>query len=687
MPIKREDSAGAVRPNTVGPLFAQKMNRSQSGNSQLFGLLAVVVFALAAGAYLFLSPSPKTPDAPLASTPASPEQPAPASGSLESQPSRETAAPAVDSRTELEDWSAPAPGAERIGATVRGKVVNDNGKPVAEAMVTVSERYQAGMLMADFQKAPKFEALTDTKGNYSFTRLPANKEMNIWVYHGDYAPTQGLAFASLPEESQELPPIVLKTGYSLDGRCTDSGGNPLPARIELHRQQSGFQQGTPEEVREEDLALGRLLQTQADEEGHFHFQNIAEGIWTLRAELEGFATAQIRPLLFLENKSVDEQVVVLEDEHHIAGRATDENDQPVAHALVTVSRVQPRPILTEQTYTQEDGSFDVRGLAPGIYGLSVQAEGYTTGHAGRVQADTTTLVVIMQVKAAVSGQVTGPNGKPVTKFSLEVMRTRPGSKQYGKTGSRYEFESADGTYTIPSFDPGTFILLTRAPGLSATYSPSFRIDHEDVVGIDVHMKSGGLLLGQVTDGASGKPVAGALVSLHGNEYNPDEIDSLFGASLGDPNNIPALTATTDKQGYFRLENAYPGDMQVLISHPQYLKELVSTTVIDGGENDLGTLQIYKGGSIFGRAIGKDGQPLVGGTVNLARQDGSAFFHRSITVDAQGRFRFDGLKSGSYEVMAYPPTNESVFLFPPEGDKQSVYVPDGQEIEVELQSSL
>lgn len=665
------------------------MSRHQSGNTQLLGLAVVALFLLGGLAFLFLSGEPE-PDGPgpeeVVVGVESGEDPT-AAGPVAPVTHRETTEPSIASRTEIETDPVVNADGDKVGAAVTGVVVDENGKPIAEAIVSVAQRYTAGALLSEFERAEKFEAETDSKGRFRFRRLPANKEMNLWVYHGDFAPTQGPAFASLDNESQELPPIVLRSGYSLAGRVTDTGGNPLAGKVQLRRQQSGFLSGTPEQRREEDLALGRLVEVDADDEGNFSMQNIAEGIWILRASHEGFATAEIRPILFLENKSVENQVVMLEDEHHIAGRAVDENDQPVANALVNVSRVQPRPILTGSTRTLEDGSFDVRGLASGIYGLSIQAEGYTNGHAGRVEADTTTLVVVMQVKAGVTGRVTDPNGAPVTKFQLEILRTRAGNKQYGITGQFYDIDSPDGTYRLDAVDPGTYILLARAPGMAATYSPSFRVDRDQVDGIDIPMQSGGVLIGQVLDGSDDKPLKGATISLHGDEYNPDEVDSLFGAALGDPNNIPALTVTTDENGHFRLENAFPGTVQVLVSHPKYLSELVATTVVDKGDQDLGPIHVYRGGSIFGVANGKDGSAMTGGTVNLSRQEGSAFFHRTATVDARGRFRFDGLQPGSYDVVAYPPANDSVFLFPPEGDKKSVYVADGAEVEVELNSSL
>ncbi|MFK5954990.1 MAG: carboxypeptidase regulatory-like domain-containing protein [Planctomycetota bacterium] len=665
------------------------MSRSQSGNSQLIGLLVVGVFVLGAIGFLFMSDSADATD-PNAIAPVTEvvEENLPVEGgTLDPGPIRQPARVDSASRTDLDTGPALTSNDEAIGAAVYGVVINNEGHPVAEAIVSLTQKYNAGTLLADFQKTQRFEAETDSKGRYRFRKLPANKDMNIWVYHGDYAPTQGPNFASLADESQELPPIVLKDGYAIAGQVTDTNHNPLSAKVQLRKQKNGFKHSSPEEQLAEDRALGRLLEVQADENGNFQFKNIAEGIWILRADMEGFASSEVRPIACFESKSIEDQEVILDDEHHIAGRAVDENDQPIVNGLVNVSRVQPRPILTGSTRTLDDGSFDVRGLAAGVYGLSVQAEGYTNGHAGRVQADTETLVVVMQQKAGVTGRITNPDGGPVAKFSLEIMRTRSGTKQYGMTGATYEFSSTDGTYALESLDPGTFILLARAPGLAATYSAPFRIDREEVAGIDIPMKAGGVVVGQVIDGTTHKPIAGALISLHGDEYNPDEIDSLFGASLGDPNNIPRLTATTDRDGKFRLENSFPGTVQILVSHKKYLPELVATTVIENSNNDLGAISIFQGGSIFGIARNKDGGMLTGGSINLSRKDGGSFFHKRATVDARGRFRFDGLKAGSYELVAYPPSNESMFLFPPEGDKKSVYVADGTDVEVDLNSSL
>jgi hypothetical protein len=175
--------------------------------------------------------------------------------------------------------------------------------------------------------------------------------------------------------------------------------------------------------------------------------------------------------------------------------------------------------------------------------------------------------------------------------------------------------------------------------------------------------------------------------LHGQEYNPEELTSLFGAALGDPNNVPSRKVRSDRKGEFRLDNAYLGSVQIMVKHQLHLGQLVPTTVIEGSETDLGDIRLFRGSTIFGVATDYDGKVLAGGTINLTRKDGSAFFHRSTTVDARGRYRFDGLDSGSYQLAPFPDSNNNAFMFPPDSDHRSVFLQEGEDAEVDLVSTM
>ncbi|MAU93702.1 MAG: hypothetical protein CMJ93_05790 [Planctomycetes bacterium] len=575
--------------------------------------------------------------------------------------------------------------ADRIGGTISGKVVDENGKSIVGATVSLNQRYNAGELMRGYQAGARFQATSDRNGEFIFAGLAAGINMNMWVHHDDFAPKQGAPFAALEDESQTLPPTILSAGYSVSGKATDRGGNPLQATVELMMQPSdAFRQGSTEEILAQDIASGRHVTVMADGNGEFYIGKLAEGFWILRASYDGFATAEIRPIMLLNGKNADGQKVVLPDEFTISGIVLDEQQMPIADAKIGVARTSPRPTLTGSATTNQQGEFTVRGLQEGSYGLSAQASGYTNGRAGRVNAGAANVEIVMQVMGSVSGRVSASTGQSISTFQLEILRTRRGNQQYGLTGQRYKFDQTDGTFELPDLAPGSYILLGRAEGYAPTYSSSFSVGRTKVEGIDILLKAGGVIKGTIVDGA-GHPVSSAVISVHGEDFTLDSNDTLFGSVIGDPNNMPQMKTRSNSKGEFTLANVVPGALTLQVEHSEHLDELITSMSSSGTTTNLGRIIIYQGGSVHGVASDKNGNRLSGGTVTVTTPNGS-FFHRTITLDAKGRYRISGLAAGTYNIIVAAAENENVFMFPSEADKKSIYVNVGQDLELNLQTS-
>ena len=575
--------------------------------------------------------------------------------------------------------------ADVIGGTVSGKVVDENGKSVVGATVSLNQRYNAGELMRGYQSGARFETTSDRNGEFIFAGLAVGINMNMWVNHTDFAPKQGVPFAALEKESQTLPPTILRAGYVVSGKVTDRGGNPLQATVELKMQPSdAFRQGSTEEILAQDIASGRSITVTADGDGEFHVDKLAEGFWILRTSYDGFATAEIRPIMLLNGKNADGQKVVLPDEFTISGIVLDEQQMPIADAVIGVARTSPRPTLTGSATTNQQGEFKVRGLQEGSYGLSVQAPGYTNGRSGRVNAGDDNVQIVMQIMGSVSGRVSGSAGQSISSFQLEILRTRRGNQQYGLTGQRYKFTETDGTFDLPDLAPGSYILLGRADGYAPTYSSSFSVGRTKVEGIDILLEAGGVIKGTIVDG-EGHPVSSAVISVHGEDFTLDANDTLFGSAIGDPNNMPQVKTRSNSKGEFTLDNVFAGTLTLQIEHNEYLDELVTSMASSGTTTNVGRIIIYQGGSVHGVAKDKNGEPLTGGTVTIRSPNGS-FFQRTITLDAKGRYRIPGLAAGTYSVIAAAAADENSFLFPSEADKKSIYVNVGQDLELNLETS-
>ena len=575
--------------------------------------------------------------------------------------------------------------ADKIGGTISGKVVDENGKSIVGATVSLNQRYNAGELMRGYQAGARFQATSDRNGEFIFAGLAVGINMNMWVHHDDFAPKQGAPFAALEDESQTLPPTILSAGYSVSGKATDRGGNPLQATVELMMQPSdAFRQGSTEEILAQDIASGRHVTVMADGNGEFYIDKLAEGFWILRASYDGFATAEIRPIMLLNGKNADRQKVILPEEFTISGIVLDEQQMPIADAKIGVARTSPRPTLTGSATTNQQGEFTVRGLQEGSYGLSAQAPGYTNGRAGRVNAGAANVEVVMQVMGSVSGRVSASTGQSISTFQLEILRTRRGNQQYGLTGQRYQFDQTDGTFELPDLAPGSYILLGRADGYAPTYSSSFSVGRTKVEGIDILLEAGGVIKGTIVDGA-GHPVSSAVISVHGEDFTLDSNDTLFGSAIGDPNNMPQVKTRSNSKGEFTLDNVVPGALTLQVKHSEHLDELITSMSSSGTTTNLGRIIIYQGGSVHGVASDKNGNRLSGGTVTVTTPNGS-FFHRTITLDAKGRYRISGLAAGTYSIIVAAAENENVFMFPSEADKKSIYVNVGQDLELNLQTS-
>lgn len=576
--------------------------------------------------------------------------------------------------------------ADVIGRSVSGKVVNKEGLPIKGATVSLAQRFNQGALMRGYsENSTRFQTETNEEGIYKFSRLAAGVHMNMWVHHPDYAPKVGIPFASLPEETQTLPTIVLTNGYTISGTVTDRAGNPLEANIELSMQpMDAFRQGSAQEQKEIDLKNGRIVVLEANSSGQFQANNIAEGIWILKASYDGFASEEIRPIMTMGGKDPESQQVKLGQEFIIAGVVKDDEGNLLENALVSVARTNPRPALTGYAKTNEQGQFRIKGLSEGMYGLSAQAEGFTNGRGGQIEAGQEDVEIIMQKKGGVSGRVTAINNQIVQGFQIEVLRTRRGSQQYGLTGQTYSFNTDDGAFEINDLGPGNYVLLVRAKGYSPNYSSGFQVRRDRINGIDIILDKGGNIKGKIVN-ENGKPIKGAIITTRGTEFNLENLNTLFGSSLGDPNNMPQTKTRTDANGMFSLEDVFPGDLKLHIQHQTHLDLLVPAHIVSDSTTDLGQIQIYAGGTIYGVAKTVQGDIVAGGTVTVTRQNGG-FFHKTVTLDAKGRFQVDGLSTGSYDVVATAAANESTFLFPSEADKQTVYIEVGSTKEVNLQVS-
>jgi protocatechuate 3,4-dioxygenase beta subunit len=589
-------------------------------------------------------------------------------------------------RTEVNETGSQPQGP--IGAAVFGSVINKTNMPIPGATVVLTERSASTNPFAEAKDlmSQARSVRTDENGNYRFRRLPANLEFEMWVYHPEYAPTKGISLRALSYEEQQMNPVVLGVGYRIQGVAMDTGSNPLQGVQVVARLHAVINFGSDDHeflAREEEM--GKLRRTTTDSNGLYAFEHLAQGIYQLEASLPDFATAIDNAVQCMGGEMEVLRDLVLGTEHRLAGLVRDEAGNPVANAKVAAARTRPRPIYQATTASDENGFFELRSLPEGSYGISVLAEGYAPARMSHVNSGRQDLEFVLRQKGGVRGQISGPQGQAIRSFSLELMRVNQGTAQYGITNRRLQIENENGEYLFPDLDRGTYVLLVRADDYAPTYTAGFYIERSMVDDVDLVLQTGGILIGKVLD-PDGNPLAGAKVSLRGRDYNQWHQNSLFGTAIGDPNNVPATSTSSDSKGMFTLKQAFPGQHQLEVSHANFLTINAGVYVQADGRTQVGEIQLERGGAVLGTVRTKDGQYAAGASVYLTLKESEAgFFNRKALADAKGRYRFDGLRPGLYQVSAMR-DDSSAFFFPggTPGSSKDIYLKLGSSETVPLE---
>jgi len=171
-------------------------------------------------------------------------------------------------------------------------------------------------------------------------------------------------------------------------------------------------------------------------------------------------------------------------------------------------------------------------------------------------------------------------------------------------------------------------------------------------------KATGVITGRVT--AGGQPAAGVDVILR-SSANSDVVDIL--------QSTPAVTATTDGDGNYRLAGVAPGGYRVVAYAPAYIIEGNITAftpgkpvnVAEGEAVENINFSLTRGGVVTGTVTDPDGRPVIAESVKAYKLDENGKRQKSgVTVfdltggwqtDDRGVYRIYGLEPGRYMVAA------------------------------------
>lgn len=353
-------------------------------------------------------------------------------------------------------------------------------------------------------------------------------------------------------------------------------------------------------------------------------------------------------MVWLEGERTEEILhFFLRSVARVRGRVVGPGDRPVAGATVELETDEPFDdtmfeqvgIALPRTTTGADGRFELSGaLLDGKLRLVARAEGLGAARSAEIEVRAGDLVegVELQLAAtgALRGTIVGPDGRTVAgaEFRYADLRDDPHDPLgYRLVLANWEPADPEGRFTIENLRPGRWVVEVRAPGCRSRKSAEILVESDRTADAGTLTLARGHRIEGVVVAEDGRPVRGA--HLEAKPLPP------LAPGASPP---PGPLETADDEGRFAFEELEARDYELHAQARGFAPAVLGPAAADGPPVRI---VLAAGLAIEGVVIGPDGRPAKDIWVTLT---GSVATQGEWT-DRRGRFRFDDLPAGEYEI--------------------------------------
>jgi large repetitive protein len=518
------------------------------------------------------------------------------------------------------------------GAKLVGRVVGEDGRPVARASVRAIAADDFGARLVENGDSI---AASDEDGRFVLRAVAAGRPLDVVATHADLAPGRVERIVAAAGSEARVPDVRLVSGSTITGVVTDSLGGPIA--------------GASVRVRDDDVPAStqpifeRAVETAAD--GSYRAAHLLAGRYAIVASTPGFASASRSDVIVSrsDGETVSGADLKLPSGWSISGRVVDSKSKPIAGARVIADAQEGidaagAPGESPSAASGPDGSFTISGLPSTTYRLSAIARGYVQMRFDVVEAGRTDARIVLCEGASIAGVAKRADADAPVAGAHVVARSTSGD-----TIPYEAVADANGEFAIVGLPAGPYVVTAVAEDFAPASSDTvFVRDGTRATGIVLRLPAGSRISGVVLDAADRSPIAGALVRLESDADGAGVEDEDDGAALG------ALEARSGADGAFTIKGPPAGKLVVRASHRDFVSARTRELDLEAGASlDGAEILLPRGGAVRGVVHGDDGQPEAGDRVSVLAADGAI---KSRRTDGDGRYEIRGIAPGPCSVL-------------------------------------
>jgi protocatechuate 3,4-dioxygenase beta subunit len=483
-------------------------------------------------------------------------------------------------------------------AALRGRVVRPDGRGVADVQITASRPME-------FQSAEA--ATSGPDGAFEVQDLaPGTYELAIVQW------TLGIQLKRTVEAPVTDLQLVLEPSGSLKGHVVDGATRqPVTAfRLGLYWAQDG-----------ERPAGGRQADVE-DAGGAFVLADVPARDVGVTVSAEGYATRRIEAVSVPPGGEAPDQDIALEAELPIRGRVTGEDKAGIPEAVVRVSSKGEHQSVSART--DDQGEYELRGVAPGEFALTFEASGFLSEKRTLDTRQSARLDVTLRRGLSLTGVVVG-DGAAVPSARVSAASSM--------AGAQYAHANTDerGRFKLEGLVPGRYTVSASAEGKGKGKLEDVDPESSGPLRLVLERSRRAVLTGKVV----GLPAAGeqplmVMVMARNDEEEPDD-----------------ATALVEAAGTFRLDDAPAGRVTVRAEastgESSRQSRSVELTLAPGAEAEV-VLEFPEG--VVSGQVTRDGRPVAGMQVSFSAPAAPGASSRT---DVRGNYEVAGLQPGRYTV--------------------------------------